>query len=152
LTRSGLLSPLTLRTAEKFHGFRDTERLTTRLRPSKGGDAAFRDEALDEILRMQSDGCRPGPEVWRGWGRRLAAGGYWAGALCAFAAPATPVPSLPAPDLVAQACLLRLAGDDEGTKRIALEVRGLPERLLFWQRTNQFATTSRSAPRSDRPK
>jgi WD40 repeat protein/tetratricopeptide (TPR) repeat protein len=93
------------------------------------GDAAFRDEALDEILRMQSVGCRPGPEVWRGRGRRLAARGDWDGAIRAFAAPATPIASLPAPDLLAQACLLRLAGDDEGTKRFALEVRGLPEQL-----------------------
>jgi tetratricopeptide (TPR) repeat protein len=92
------------------------------------GDAAFRDEALDEILRMQTTGCRPGPEVWRGLGRRRAARSDWAGALRDFTAPATPVPSLPAPDLLAQAGLLRLAGDGEGADRFALEVRNLPER------------------------
>src|SRR6516165_8165838 len=37
LTRSGLLSPLMLHPAEKFHGSRATERLTTRLRPSRVG-------------------------------------------------------------------------------------------------------------------
>src|SRR5262249_10874797 len=92
-------------------------------------DAAFRDEALDEILRMQRLGCRPGPEDWRGRGRRRAVRGDWAGAPREVATPATPVPSMPAGDLLAQAWLLRLAGDDEGTNRLALEVRGLPERV-----------------------
>jgi tetratricopeptide (TPR) repeat protein len=97
-------------------------------------DAKFRDEALDEILRVQSTGCRPTSEVWRGLGRRRAAQGDWAGAIRNYATAATPVPSIPAPDLLAQACLLRLAGDDEGTKRFALEVRGLPERVpSTWQ-------------------
>jgi WD40 repeat protein/serine/threonine protein kinase/tetratricopeptide (TPR) repeat protein len=91
-------------------------------------DAAFRDEVLDEILQMQSVGCRRGPEVWRGRGRRRAAQRDWSGAVREFAAPATPVPSLPAPDLLAQACLLRLAGESVGANRFALEVRNLPER------------------------
>jgi tetratricopeptide (TPR) repeat protein len=90
-------------------------------------DAAFREEALDEILGMQTVGCRPGPEVWRGRGRRRAARGDWAGALRDFVAPATPVPSLLADDLLAQACLLRLAGDNQGASRLANEVRGFPE-------------------------
>ena len=38
LAGSGLLSLLTLHPGEKFHGFRDTERLTSRLRPSIVGD------------------------------------------------------------------------------------------------------------------
>jgi hypothetical protein len=38
LTRSDLLSPLILHPAEKFHGSRATERLTTGLRPSRAGD------------------------------------------------------------------------------------------------------------------
>src|SRR5262249_38316030 len=38
LTRSGLLPRLMLHPAEKFHGSRATERLTTRLRPSRVGD------------------------------------------------------------------------------------------------------------------
>jgi tetratricopeptide (TPR) repeat protein len=92
-------------------------------------DAAFRDEALDEILRMPTTGCRPGPEVWRGLRRRRAARGDWAGALRDFAAPGSPVPSLPAPDLLAQACLLRLAGDSERADRFAVEVGDLPDRL-----------------------
>ena len=91
------------------------------------GDAAFRDEALSEILQLPTVGCRRGPEVWRGRGRRRASQGDWAGALREFAAAATPVPSMPAPDLLAQACLLRLAGDDEGASRLANDVRGLPE-------------------------
>jgi WD40 repeat protein/tetratricopeptide (TPR) repeat protein len=90
-------------------------------------DAAFRDETLDEILQLQAEtgAVRPSPEVWRGRGRRRAARGDWAGALRAFAAPATPVPSLLAPDLLAKACLLRLARDDQGANRLALDVRGL---------------------------
>ena len=35
LIKTGLLSILTLHPAEKFHGFRDSERLTSRLRPSR---------------------------------------------------------------------------------------------------------------------
>jgi tetratricopeptide (TPR) repeat protein len=31
------------------------------------------------------------------------------------------------PDLLAHACLLRLAGDDEGARRLAADARGLPE-------------------------
>ena len=37
-------------------------------------DAAFRDEALSEILQLPTLGCRPGPQIWRGRGRRRAAG------------------------------------------------------------------------------
>jgi tetratricopeptide (TPR) repeat protein len=92
-------------------------------------DGAFREEALDEILGIPIVGCRPGPEVWRGRGRRIAATGDWAGALRAFAFSAAPVPSLPAPDLLAHACLLRLAGDGEGMNQFALEVRDLPDRV-----------------------
>jgi tetratricopeptide (TPR) repeat protein len=91
-------------------------------------DSAFREEALDEILQLQGEtgAGRPSAEVWRARGRRAAARGDWARAIREFAAPATPVPSLPGPDLLAQACLLRLAGDDEGKKRLALAVRNLP--------------------------
>jgi WD40 repeat protein/serine/threonine protein kinase/tetratricopeptide (TPR) repeat protein len=90
-------------------------------------DAAFRDEALDEILRMQSTLCRMPPEVWRGRGRRRAARGDWAGALREFAASATPVQSLSGADLLTQACLLHLAGDDTGATKLANDVRGFPE-------------------------
>src|SRR5436190_16503188 len=41
LTRFGLLFPLTLHPAEKFHGFRVTERPITRLRPCRVGDVCF---------------------------------------------------------------------------------------------------------------
>jgi tetratricopeptide (TPR) repeat protein len=92
-------------------------------------DATFRAEALNEILQRQSAGRRPGPEVWRGRGRRRAARGEWAVALSEFAGAATPVGSLPACDLLVQACLLRLAGDDERRNRFALDVRGLLERV-----------------------
>ena len=90
-------------------------------------DAAFRDEALNEIVQVQNNLCRQGPEIWRGRGRRHAARGDWAGALRDFAATATPVPSLSAPDLLAQACLLRLAGDNEGARGLANDVRAFPE-------------------------
>jgi tetratricopeptide (TPR) repeat protein len=90
-------------------------------------DAAFRDEALDEILRMQSTVCRPRPEVWRGRGRRRAARGDWTGALSEFAASATPVRSLSGADLLTQACLLHLAGDDAAATKLANDVRGFPE-------------------------
>jgi tetratricopeptide (TPR) repeat protein len=90
-------------------------------------DVAFRDEALNEIIRMQSAGYRVGPEVWRGRGRRRAARGDWAGALREFAASATPIRSLSGADLLTQACLLHLAGDDAGAARLASDVRGFPE-------------------------
>jgi hypothetical protein len=80
-------------------------------------------------VQMQRAGCRPGPEVWRGRGRRRAARGEWALALREFAGAATPVASLTARDLLAQACLLRLAGDHEGANRFTLDVRALPERV-----------------------
>jgi WD40 repeat protein len=92
-------------------------------------DAAFREEALDEILQMPILGCRASPEVWRGRARRRAARGDWAGASRDFAAPETPVYSLYAPDLLASACLLRLAGDIQGTNQRTLEIRDLLQRL-----------------------
>jgi tetratricopeptide (TPR) repeat protein len=92
-------------------------------------DARFRTEALDEILQMQSAECRSASEVWRARGRRRAARGDWALALGDFTVPATPVSSLTARDLLAQACLLRLAGDDKGTTRFAALVRELPDRV-----------------------
>jgi tetratricopeptide (TPR) repeat protein len=94
-------------------------------------DATFRGEALEEILQMQSADCRSGSEVWRARGRRRAALSDWAVALREFATPATRVSSLAAHDLPAQACLLRLAGDDVGANRFDLDVRRLPERMLI---------------------
>jgi tetratricopeptide (TPR) repeat protein len=90
-------------------------------------DAAFRAAVLSEILREVFAGSRGGPEVWRGLGRRRASRGDWAGALRDFAASATPVPSMTGNDLQAHACLLRLAGDDEGARQFAADVRGFPE-------------------------
>ena len=90
-------------------------------------DEDFRDEALSEILQLQRSRCRQGPEVWRGRGRRRASQRDWAGAVREFAEPATPIPSMTAPDLLAHACLLRLNGDNEAARRFADEVRGLPE-------------------------
>jgi tetratricopeptide (TPR) repeat protein len=93
-------------------------------------DPAFREEALDEILQMHVVTCRPSAEVWRGRARRRAARGDWSGANREFAAPETPAHSLGAADLLATACLFRLAGDDEGANRLAREVGGFPERPL----------------------
>jgi hypothetical protein len=93
-------------------------------------DAAFREEALDEILQMHVVTCRPYAEVWRSRARRRAARGDWAGANRDFAAPETPAYSLTAADLLATACLLRLAGNDEGANRLAREVDGFSERPL----------------------
>jgi tetratricopeptide (TPR) repeat protein len=110
-------------------------------------DTAFRDEALNEILQMHIVSCRAYPEVWRGRGRRFAARGDWASALREFVAPATPVPSIPAPDLLAQACLLRLAGDDEGTKRFGRDVRELPDPIpRFFVDGSPFANPDDQIP------
>jgi WD40 repeat protein/serine/threonine protein kinase len=92
-------------------------------------DATFRAEALHEILQMPTLGCRAYPEVWRGLARRRAARGDWAGANRDFAAPETPVVVLFPAELLARACLLRLVGDAKGTDQLALEVRGLLDRL-----------------------
>ena len=81
-------------------------------------DEAFRDEALNEILPLQRLGCRPGPEIWRGRGRRRASRRDWAGAVREFDGPATPVSSMTAPDLLADACLLRLKGDHEAAQPV----------------------------------
>jgi hypothetical protein len=78
---------------------------------------------------MQSAERRSGSEVWRARGRRRAALCDWAVALREFVTPATPVSSLAARDLLAEACLLRLAGDDVGASGFALNVRRLPERV-----------------------
>ena len=75
-------------------------------------DETFRDEALSEIVPLQRAGFRSGPEVWRGRGRRRASRRDWAGGVREFAEPATPVPSMTPPDLLADACLLRLSGDE----------------------------------------
>jgi tetratricopeptide (TPR) repeat protein len=92
------------------------------------GDAPFRTAVLNEILKeVPTNGFPQGPDVWRGLGRRRASRGDWAGALRDFAASATPVRSMAGADLLAHACLLRLAGDDAGTTRLAEDVRGLPE-------------------------
>jgi tetratricopeptide (TPR) repeat protein len=95
-------------------------------------DAAFREQALDEILKSRSQSpfdWRSGPYIWRDRGRERASAGDWAGAVREFAASATEMLSIRGPDLLAYACLLRLAGNDDEASRLAGELRGLPELL-----------------------
>jgi tetratricopeptide (TPR) repeat protein len=92
------------------------------------GDADFRAAVLSEILHeLPIKWFKQRAEVWRGRGRRRASRGDWAGALRDFAASATPVRLTLGPNLMAHACLLHLAGDDEGAGRLAEDVRSLPE-------------------------
>jgi tetratricopeptide (TPR) repeat protein len=94
-------------------------------------DAAFREEALDEILQSQNRmfGCRQAPEVWRDLGRRRAVQHDWSGAVRAYSESGTSDPTMRADDLLIQACLLRLAGNREGASRLADVFRGRPDSL-----------------------
>jgi tetratricopeptide (TPR) repeat protein len=94
-------------------------------------DAAFRDKALNEILQFQTGmfGPRPGLEVLRDLGRRRALQHDWSVAARAYSEAGTADSSIRADDLLVQACLLRLAGDDERASRLVEEFRRRPASL-----------------------